>query len=199
MTLSTSSCRVSRWWPAPSARRIANSGPRAAVRASSRLAVFAQAIRRTTPTTARSTNSGRENCRRQCPRRPSPGLSSSFRFDGVLAGLLGMWAGTVLHGSETSPSSPLPVGQALTPGFSRTRGGSQLRLTIGLSSRFSKAGMAVGCIMTGAKTSGVMPTSTPKNSGGVTPTIVNGGPRETNRSSQGRAIAARIAVPSSRG
>ena len=43
---------------------------------------------------------------------------------------------------------------------------------IGFSSRFSNAGMAVGCIITGTKTSGDMPTSKPKNSGGVTPMIL---------------------------
>ena len=47
---------------------------------------------------------------------------------------------------------------------------------MGLSSRFSNAGIAVGCIMTGTKTSGAIPTSTPKNSGGVIPMMVNGTP-----------------------
>jgi len=47
---------------------------------------------------------------------------------------------------------------------------------IGLTIRFSNAGIAVGCIMTGTKMSGAMPTSTPKNSGGVTPMMVNGVP-----------------------
>ena len=45
---------------------------------------------------------------------------------------------------------------------------------IGFSSRFSNAGMTVGCIMIGRKMSGAVPISTPKNSGGVTPTMVNG-------------------------
>ena len=45
---------------------------------------------------------------------------------------------------------------------------------IGLSSRFSNAGMTVGCIMIGTNRSGASPISTPKNSGGVTPTMVKG-------------------------
>jgi hypothetical protein len=51
---------------------------------------------------------------------------------------------------------------------------TQPRWTIGFSSRFSNAGMTVGCIMIGTKMSGATPISTPKKSRGVTPTIVNG-------------------------
>ena len=47
---------------------------------------------------------------------------------------------------------------------------------IGLTIRFSLTGITAGCIMTGTKRSGAVPTSTPKNSGGVTPTMVNGVP-----------------------
>ena len=62
----------------------------------------------------------------------------------------------------------------MTPGLVRAIACTQLLLTIGLSRRFSKDGMTVGCIMSGRKTSGAVPISTPKNSAGVTPTMVNG-------------------------
>ena len=50
--LSVSICRMIRPRPAPSAALIAASRPRAAARASSRLAVFTQAIRSSNPTAA---------------------------------------------------------------------------------------------------------------------------------------------------
>jgi hypothetical protein len=59
--LSTSSCLIKRRRAAPSASRIANSERRIAALARSRLAVFAHAISKTTPTIASSTKSGREN------------------------------------------------------------------------------------------------------------------------------------------
>ena len=37
-------------------------------------------------------------------------------------------------------------------------------------------GITIGCIISGTKMSGAAPTSTPKNSGGVTPMIVKGVP-----------------------
>jgi hypothetical protein len=51
---------------------------------------------------------------------------------------------------------------------------TQIRLTIGPSSRFSKASTTVGCIVIGTKRSAAAPASTPENPGGVTPRIVNG-------------------------
>ena len=47
----------------------------------------------------------------------------------------------------------------------------QGRKTMGLSIRFSKTGIAVGCIISGMNTSGFIPTSTPENPDGVTPMI----------------------------
>ena len=43
-------------------------------------------------------------------------------------------------------------------------------------SQFSAAGITVGCIISGTQMSGARPTSSPKNSRGATPTIVNGVP-----------------------
>jgi hypothetical protein len=55
-------------------------------------------------------------------------------------------------------------------------------------SQFSATGMTVGCIMMGTKISAERPTSRPKNSRGVTPTIVNGTPeREIVRSMTDRS------------
>ena len=56
-TLSVSSCRISRAREAPSAWRIASSRSRPEERASSRLAIFTQAINSTNPTAASSTTS----------------------------------------------------------------------------------------------------------------------------------------------
>jgi hypothetical protein len=56
-TLSTNTCRINRQRPAPSAARTVNSCARPAIRASRRLAKFAQAIRRTKPTAPKRTRS----------------------------------------------------------------------------------------------------------------------------------------------
>jgi len=168
MRLSTRSCRIRRRRPAPSASLNANSGRRAAERASSRLAVLTQAISKTTATIVITTTNGCENCRRS-----SLNEDAGLRVTpGGLPGSRGAFEALLCSNAlKTLWACAWP-----TPGFNRASVCTQVRLTIGISSRFSKAGMTVGCIMIGRNMSGDEPTSTPKKPGGVTPMIVNGAP-----------------------
>ena len=82
--LSVSICRIRRSRPAPTAARTTSSRPRAAARASSRLATLAQAISSTNATAASSTNSV---CR-VSPTTTSCSGTTAMPFSPLLSGIL---------------------------------------------------------------------------------------------------------------
>ena len=81
-TLSVSICRIRRRRPAPTAARTTSSRPRAAARASSRLATLAQAISNTNATAASSTN----NVCRVSPTTTSCSGTAAMPLSALLSG-----------------------------------------------------------------------------------------------------------------
>ena len=106
-TLSVSNCLTMRIRLAPTLRRSAISRLRAAARASSRFATFAQASARINPTSASRINSGCEYSRRRVSMPPAPSLTSS---SGIFADVPYRWLPYRPPIRETTaPTRPAPA------------------------------------------------------------------------------------------
>ena len=168
--LSVSNCRTRRPRLTPSATRRSISRRRACARASNRLAMFAQAMSRTTTTPPINSCSGRANCARS-EETPRPAGSSV-----TLAFAMSRRTSSEALGPKipvtTSWNVRVRIGcgpDRRTPGWTRPIMRSQP--VPGLSSRF-RPGTTCPHIDNGTHRSGATPTSSPKNPCGATPTIV---------------------------
>ena len=143
-------------------------------RASSRLATFAHAISRTSPTTPIRISSGSPNPSRrvEAPWLPATSAMCWFRksfwfsFDTPEPSCDWRYCWKV--------SSVLALACAtVTPGFSRPITCSHIVFSIGFFSVESQSspGNTSACMVNGTQTSGAKPTVSPKKRGGVTPMI----------------------------
>ena len=169
--LSVSNWRTIRARLAPSDSRIQLSCCRAVARASSRFAMFRQAISRTSATTVVRTNNGWENSRRSCANPFSP--VSMFSVDLAMFCFCCSEIDGPISSARITRDSVVSDARAcasVTPGRRRPIAPTHdavVRVNHG------RPGISAGCIIIGAHRSTCVPTVSPKNSRGATPTIVN--------------------------
>ncbi len=139
---------------------------------------LAQAINRTSAATLNRMKSGCENWRRRSDRPVAAEVSSSRRSSRWPVNLfVGLQS---VSGTRASASScAVPCSSDTCPSR-RPRIRSAFDMTRGCWSRLPVSGITAGCIIIGRNIPGRVPTSVPKNSAGVTPTIVNGVPLTTS-------------------
>ena len=170
--LSVNSCRTSRQRDAPSATRRLNSCRRAVPRAKRRLAMLAQAITSTSTTTTMIVRSGCWYRSRTLESPVAAGVSLKTRDRYSSCALFGQFSGSVaLRICRQTPRTPPVAVSIVCSGFSRATMFNQ-----GVPRRASRLSLrlTIGSVLSGTITSNVRPTSAPKNSGGMTPTTVNG-------------------------
>ena len=156
----------------PSARRKSISRRRDAARASRRLATFAQLMRRTRMTAARSSWSGWAN-RPRSLETPWP-AGVSLKVDSLMSRRTSLDVLGPKMPSSTRRKVMVSLASAcgtLTPGFSLPM--MRSHDVPGLFSR-SRPGTIDAHIVSGTHRSGDAPTSSPKNPAGATPTISMG-------------------------
>ncbi len=164
--LSTSICRTSRARPAPRAARVAISRARPVARASSRLAAFVHAISSTSANTASSPPVNAPTYPRYGPGTRVSGYTIASTKSSLLPCARYTWlASTCISACTLLRSPALRI-------FPATISQYESRFV----RQFSLSCVNCPCTAIGAQKSGSIPTSSPVNPAGATPTTVNAAP-----------------------
>ena len=159
--------RIKRKREAPSASRTASSLRREASRAKSRFAMFAQAMSNTKPTMVMRIKSGLENCWRNRERPVAADETSIFWERNICR----VWSSLICEDIPLRICLKITSTSART--FSIVTSGLSRASTLNQLTSPSGGRRSVTVVM-GIQKSGALPACNPKNSGGVTPMIVNG-------------------------